>query len=205
MDGSARHDGRAPEAAVSLDVHGTLQAAWKQRDTLFRPRFGSLGLVALPNLLLFQVVFPLVSPVMDLELFVSGAAALVQSMQHPQEFSADTFSRTLFYYAVFIAVDGLAAVFGFLLERDEDWTLLIWLPLQRFWYRQLMYCVAVKSTLMAIRGIRGRVGQAGTEGDSRRQSRELTAFSSSCSCGVPPLPARPTTRSARSRAGRGIS
>ncbi len=133
-------------------MYGTLQAAWKQRDTLFRPRFGSLGLVALPNLLLFQVVFPLVSPVMDLELFVSGAAALVQSMQHPQEFSADTFSRTLFYYAVFIAVDGLAAVFGFLLERDEDWTLLIWLPLQRFWYRQLMYYVAVKSTLTAIRG-----------------------------------------------------
>jgi hypothetical protein len=53
---------------------------------------------------------------------------------------------------VFVAVDGLAAVFGFLLERDEDWTLLIWLPLQRFWYRQLMYYVAVKSTLMAIRG-----------------------------------------------------
>jgi cellulose synthase/poly-beta-1,6-N-acetylglucosamine synthase-like glycosyltransferase len=133
-------------------MYGTLQAAWKQRDTLFRPRFGSLGLVALPNLLLFQVVFPLVSPVMDLELVVSGAAALVQSMQHPQEFSADTFSRTLFYYAVFIAVDGLAAVFGFLLEPDEDWTLLIWLPLQRFWYRQLMYYVAVKSTLIAIRG-----------------------------------------------------
>jgi peptidoglycan/xylan/chitin deacetylase (PgdA/CDA1 family)/glycosyltransferase involved in cell wall biosynthesis len=185
-------------------MYGTLQAAWKQRDTLFRPRFGSLGLVALPNLLLFQVVFPLVSPVMDLELFVSGAAALVQSMQHPQEFSADTFSRTLFYYAVFIAVDGLAAVFGFLLERDEDWTLLIWLPLQRFWYRQLMYYVAVKSTLTAIRGS----ASGGASWNGRRRSAsgpELTAFSSSCSCGVPPLPARPTTRSARSRAGRRIS
>ena len=133
-------------------MYGTFQAAWKQRDTLFRPRFGTLGLIALPNLLLFQVVFPLVSPVMDLELVVSGAAALTQSLQHPQEFSPDTFSRTLFYYAVFIAVDGLAALFGFLLERREDWSLLIWLPLQRFWYRQLMYYVAVKSTLMAIRG-----------------------------------------------------
>ncbi len=41
---------------------------------------------------------------------------------------------------------------GFLLERREEWSLLIWLPLQRFWYRQLMYYVAVKSTLIAIRG-----------------------------------------------------
>ena len=133
-------------------MYGTLQAAWKQRDAIFRPKYGSLGMVALPNLLLFQVIFPLVSPVMDLELLVSAVAALVQSLQHPAEYSADTFSRTLFYYAVFIAVDGLAAVLGFLLERKEDWSLLVWLPLQRFWYRQLMYYVAVKSTLTAIRG-----------------------------------------------------
>ena len=77
----------------------------------------------------------------------------MQSLQHPQEFSADTFSRTLFYYAVFIAVDGLAAVFGVPARAaTRTGPLLIWLPLQRFWYRQLMYYVAVKSTLMAIRG-----------------------------------------------------
>ena len=65
----------------------------------------------------------------------------------------DTFSRTLFYYAVFIAVDGLAAVLGFLLERREEWSLLIWLPLQRFWYRQLMYYVAIKATWASLKGI----------------------------------------------------
>jgi peptidoglycan-N-acetylglucosamine deacetylase len=133
-------------------MYGTLQAAFKQRDTLLRPRFGGLGLVALPNLLLFQVIFPLISPVMDLEMVVSASVAAVQAYQHPAEFSSDPFSRTLFYYALFIAVDGLAALVGFLLERREDWTLLAWLPLQRFWYRQLMYYVAVKSTLTAIRG-----------------------------------------------------
>jgi peptidoglycan-N-acetylglucosamine deacetylase len=133
-------------------MYGTLQATWKQRDAIFRPRFGSLGLVALPNLLLFQVIFPLISPVMDLELLVSGVAAFTQSLQHPTEFSPDTFSRTLFYYAVFILVDALAALLGFLLEEKEDWALMLWLPLQRFWYRQLMYYVAVKSTLTAIRG-----------------------------------------------------
>src|SRR4029079_19348844 len=97
-------------------MYGTLQAAWKQRDAFFRPRFGSLGLVALPNLLLFQVIFPLVSPVMDLELVISGIAAAAQSFQHPLEYSPETFSRTLFYYAVFIAVDRLAAVRGVLAQ-----------------------------------------------------------------------------------------
>jgi peptidoglycan-N-acetylglucosamine deacetylase len=41
---------------------------------------------------------------------------------------------------------------AFLLERKEDWRLLIWLVFQRFLYRQLMYYVAIKSTLTAIRG-----------------------------------------------------
>lgn len=47
-------------------MYGTLQAAWKHADALFRPRYGSLGFVALPNIFIFQVLFPLISPVMDL-------------------------------------------------------------------------------------------------------------------------------------------
>jgi hypothetical protein len=86
-------------------------------------------MVALPNLLCSRWCFA-GSPVMDPSC-CPGAAALVQSMQHPQEFSAILLADAL-YYAVFIAVDGLAAVFGFLLERIEGLTPLIWLPLQRF-------------------------------------------------------------------------
>jgi len=47
-------------------MYGTLQAAWKHADALFRPRYGSLGFIALPNIFIFQVLFPLISPVMDL-------------------------------------------------------------------------------------------------------------------------------------------
>ena len=49
-------------------------------------------------------------------------------------------------------VDLLAAVFGFLIEKSENWSLLWWLPLQRFGYRQIMYYVVVRSILTAIRG-----------------------------------------------------
>src|SRR5262249_42035248 len=47
---------------------GTLQCLWKHRDALFRPRYGALGLVAMPNVWVFQILFPLLSPVMDLTL-----------------------------------------------------------------------------------------------------------------------------------------
>ncbi len=135
-------------------VFGTLQAAWKQRDTLFRPRFGALGLAAMPNLIVFQVLFPLVSPMMDLQMLASLGAAALQRHQHPAEFSADIMNRTLFFYALFVVVDLAAGALAFVLERKEDWKLLLWLPLQRFTYRQLMYYVVVKSAVAALRGTR---------------------------------------------------
>jgi len=46
----------------------------------------------------------------------------------------------------------LAAVVGFVLERGEDWRLLLWLPLQRFGYRQIMYYVVLRSLWTALRG-----------------------------------------------------
>jgi cellulose synthase/poly-beta-1,6-N-acetylglucosamine synthase-like glycosyltransferase/peptidoglycan/xylan/chitin deacetylase (PgdA/CDA1 family)/spore germination protein YaaH len=133
-------------------MYGTLQAAWKHLDTLFRPRYGALGMFALPNVLIFQILFPLISPVMDLLMIWSLVAVAWARYQHPLDYTTDTLQRVLFYYALFFTLDLLATFVAFLLERKEDWRLLIWLVLQRFLYRQLMYYVAIKSTLTAIRG-----------------------------------------------------
>ena len=64
-------------------MYGTMQAAWKHRDVLFRPRYGALGFVALPNVLIFQVLFPLISPVMDLMLIGSLGLAGARSLAAP--------------------------------------------------------------------------------------------------------------------------
>jgi peptidoglycan-N-acetylglucosamine deacetylase len=133
-------------------VFGTLQAAWKQRDALGRARFGTLGTVALPNLIIFGVIFPVISPLMDLQMLFSLVGAVVEASQHPAEFSADVFSQTLFYYALFVFVDLLAATLAFLMERREQWWLLFSLPIQRFSYRQLMYVVSIRALLAALRG-----------------------------------------------------
>ncbi len=134
-------------------MFGTMQAAWKHRDTLFRPRYGALGFVALPNVIIFQVLFPLISPVMDLLLISSLASAALDRWQHPAGYSTDALGRVLFYYALFVTVDYLAAALAFALERNENKWLLAGLFWQRFFYRQLMYYVAIKSTLASLRGV----------------------------------------------------
>src|SRR5262249_15364407 len=59
---------------------GTLQSFWKHRDTLFKPKYGTLGWIALPNIFVFQILLPLISPVLDLlffgSLFLWGLAQL---------------------------------------------------------------------------------------------------------------------------------
>lgn len=133
-------------------MFGTLQAAWKHRRDAFDPRYRALGLFALPNVFLFQVFFPLISPVLDLYVVASLISALVEERFHPASDASHDFLHVLYYYAIFLAVDAAASVLAFLLERDEEWRLLLWLPLQRFIYRQLIYFVAVKSVLAAVKG-----------------------------------------------------
>ena len=134
-------------------MYGTLQAAWKHSDALFRPRYGSLGFVALPNIFVFQVFFPLISPAMDLLMLFTLTTSAINKWQHPAEYSPDSLWRALFYYAIFVALEFIAAVIAFLLEPKENKRLLVWLFWQRFFYRQLMYYVAIKSTLASLKGI----------------------------------------------------
>ena len=134
-------------------MYGTLQAAWKHADALLRPRYGSLGFVALPNIFIFQVLFPLISPAMDLLMLVTLVNAAFNKVQHWREFSADSLWRALFYYALFVAIEFAAALIAFLLEPKENKRLLVWLFWQRFFYRQLIYYVAIKSTIASLKGI----------------------------------------------------
>jgi cellulose synthase/poly-beta-1,6-N-acetylglucosamine synthase-like glycosyltransferase/peptidoglycan/xylan/chitin deacetylase (PgdA/CDA1 family) len=133
-------------------AYGTLQCMWKHKGALCRPRHGSLGFFAMPNVWVFQIIFPLVSPLMDLMLAWSLVNAVLQRWQHGEEYAGSNLGQILFYYALFLAVDWLSAAFAFALERREQWSLLWLLFLQHFCYRQVMYYVMVKSVLTAMRG-----------------------------------------------------
>ena len=134
-------------------MFGTLQVAWKHKDALFRKKYGTLGFVALPNIIIFQVIFPLVSPIMDLTMLLSLISAAVARFAHPAQFSPDILLNVMFFYALFLLSDFLSGLLAFILEPEEDKLLLMYLFLQRFFYRQLLYYVAIKSLFASVKGI----------------------------------------------------
>ncbi len=134
-------------------MYGTLQTIWKYRDVWGKKKYGALGLFSVPNVLLFQIVFPLVSPLMDLMMVFSIIWVAIQNHYHPIDYSSlYGFQKVFFYYILFLLIDLVTATIPFFLERKEKWSLIIWLPLQRFYYRQLMYYVAIKAFTTMVRG-----------------------------------------------------
>jgi cellulose synthase/poly-beta-1,6-N-acetylglucosamine synthase-like glycosyltransferase/peptidoglycan/xylan/chitin deacetylase (PgdA/CDA1 family) len=133
-------------------AYGTLQCLWKYRRMTFRPRYGALGLIALPQVWLFQILLTALAPVADLLLIWQLAWQGINYLEHGAEFSGGDLYTVGIYYIVFVVVDYMAALFGFLMEKRENWSLLSWLVLQRFGYRQIMYYVVVRSIWTAIRG-----------------------------------------------------
>jgi len=131
---------------------GTLQCLWKHRAVTFRPRFGALGLVALPQVWLFQIVLTALAPIADLLLFWQLAWQGAAYLEHGAEFNNDSLLKVGLYYVLFVVLDMAAAAFGLLVEGNEDKRLLVSLPLQRFGYRQLMYYVVVRSIFSALKG-----------------------------------------------------
>jgi cellulose synthase/poly-beta-1,6-N-acetylglucosamine synthase-like glycosyltransferase/peptidoglycan/xylan/chitin deacetylase (PgdA/CDA1 family) len=116
---------------------GIMQNIWKHRDALFDREFGTLGWVALPNMLVFQILLPLLSPLADAVMILSVLTG--------------EWERVLVYYVLFVGVDLLSSIGAFLFERERLSRLWLLLP-QRFVYRQLMYWVLIKSAIAALRG-----------------------------------------------------
>ncbi len=134
---------------------GTLQAVWKHRDTAGKARYGTLGWIAIPNIFLFQIILPLVSPVIDLLFLLSLALwglGQLRFARLPQLWTSQDVERSLIFFAIFMLIDLLTCVIAFALEKDEDWTLLAPLILQRFYYRQMMYVVLFRAVREALRG-----------------------------------------------------
>jgi cellulose synthase/poly-beta-1,6-N-acetylglucosamine synthase-like glycosyltransferase/peptidoglycan/xylan/chitin deacetylase (PgdA/CDA1 family)/spore germination protein YaaH len=133
-------------------MYGTFQCAYKHRRAMGNPAHGFLGLFGLPSIWIFQILFPLISPALDLMIAQSLLWDYVNHLYHPAAAALDSFHEAIFYYALFLAADFATATLAFVLEPGEDFSLLIWTFLQRFFYRQLMYLVAIKAVVASLRG-----------------------------------------------------
>jgi peptidoglycan-N-acetylglucosamine deacetylase len=135
-------------------AYGTFQCLWKHRDALFSRRYGTLGFIALPQVIMFQLVLAALSPLLDLTLLVQIIKTGLDYLQHRGQFDPSNLYLTTVYFLAFMALDTAAVAIALAMEKDEEWSLLPLLALQRFGYRQILYYVAVKSIFSAAAGTR---------------------------------------------------
>ena len=118
--------------------YGTLQCMWKHRRAVVEHGSGRrLGLVGIPYMLFFQVLLPLAAPVID----VFALHGLL----------AGNAGRVVTVWLVYAAVQ--VATAGYALRLDGESLRPLWsLPLQQFFYRQMIYLVVIQSLVSAVAG-----------------------------------------------------
>jgi cellulose synthase/poly-beta-1,6-N-acetylglucosamine synthase-like glycosyltransferase len=100
-------------------MYGNLQTIWIHKDAIFNPRYKALGFYAIPNVLVFQIFFPLISPIIDLAVLLSVFWAAWQKYYHPASFSSVAL-REVILLSAFYTLDVFSTLLAFLLERKED-------------------------------------------------------------------------------------
>ncbi|HEY8865562.1 MAG TPA: glycosyltransferase family 2 protein, partial [Solirubrobacteraceae bacterium] len=119
-------------------AYGTIQAVWKHRGAVLRREEANIGRRAIPYLFLFQIALPLAAPLIDL--FAIYGVVFLDPV------------RILIYWAAFNALQLVLAWYAFRLD-GESRRPLIWLVLQQFVYRQVMYLVVIESVISALAGL----------------------------------------------------
>ena len=116
---------------------GVLQTFWKNKDAFFNPKFKGLGMIALPDMLVFKYIIPFFSPLADLLMVIGLFTGSAEKIG--------------LYYLLFLIIDALALGFALVMEK-ASFMKIIWLIPQRIIYRWLMLIVLFKSLRKALKG-----------------------------------------------------
>jgi cellulose synthase/poly-beta-1,6-N-acetylglucosamine synthase-like glycosyltransferase/peptidoglycan/xylan/chitin deacetylase (PgdA/CDA1 family)/spore germination protein YaaH len=116
---------------------GVMQSFWKNKDALFNKKYKYFGMVGMPNILIFQIILPLFSPLADLMMVIG--------------LMGDHREKILIYYIAFVFIDVIVGAIAFRMEK-EDYKKLVYIIPQKFVWRQLMYYVLFKSIRRAVKG-----------------------------------------------------
>lgn len=118
---------------------GNIQAFWKHRSMMFRPRHGLLGMVVLP-----YTFFSLAMPIIFLPLLYG---ALVVGLLNGGPYA----KRVVLFAAIFTAAQLVSSLFGLLVSRAGLWHLLI-VPLFRFINEPMRVYLLYRSFFAALKG-----------------------------------------------------
>jgi cellulose synthase/poly-beta-1,6-N-acetylglucosamine synthase-like glycosyltransferase/spore germination protein YaaH/peptidoglycan/xylan/chitin deacetylase (PgdA/CDA1 family) len=139
---------------------GVMQSFWKNRKTILNKKYGYFGMVGMPNILIYQIILPLFSPLADFFMLLSIITGLF-SLSSVNSLTLEGmgsllslnngFGQVFFFYCIFILVDLFFAGIAFRMEK-EPYKKLIYIIPQRFYWRQLMYLVLFRSLRKALKG-----------------------------------------------------
>lgn len=165
-------------------AYGTLQCLWKHRRAM--GRHGWFGWLTLPSLWLFQIVFQVLAPLVDVQLLYTAILAFlawISSSAYTKDWRPavdviQTLEAVAFLYSLFFTVELISGLIAYRLDRERAGSLW-WLFLQRLVYRQIMYVVIYKSLVTAVRGRRqgwGKLERKATVELEKHDPRERAAL-----------------------------
>jgi cellulose synthase/poly-beta-1,6-N-acetylglucosamine synthase-like glycosyltransferase/peptidoglycan/xylan/chitin deacetylase (PgdA/CDA1 family) len=122
--------------------YGTMQALWKHRRSVVdRGPSGHFGRVGMPLVVVFQVITPVLAPLIDL--FTLYGMLFVSPV------------KSILVWGAVLGLQMACAAYAFRLDR-EKYRYLVMMPLQQIAYRQMMYLVVIHSCVTALTGGRLR-------------------------------------------------
>ena len=146
---------------------GTIQCVWKHKRVMADGWPRGLAFVGLPQTIIFQLLFAMVSPIIDLALVLNIFWTVTSIREHGYTAMKGDLQHVALFWLLFAAIDLTAGLIAMALERRENWRLMVWLVPQRFGYRQVMYYVVIKAVVQALRG--PRVGWSSIQRSGRVQ------------------------------------
>ncbi|MFG6531955.1 MULTISPECIES: glycosyltransferase [unclassified Sulfitobacter] len=149
---------------------GMMQAGWKHLGATMEGR--ALGLVALPDLAVFGYLMPLLAPLADLFIVIL-IVEFVTDLGTADEHAKVITNPLLIAYLMLPALEMLSAISAFRLDAPEDRRLLLLLPLQRLFYRQILYLSVIRAVWRAATGSLanwGRMTRVGFQFDTAKRA-----------------------------------
>jgi hypothetical protein len=107
----------------------------------------------MPQAWLFQIIFAVISPAIDLALLVSIAGTSLRVYQHGWAQTQTDVLRMGIYWLAFTTIDLACGFVAYRLDVREKRFPAHLLLAQRFVYRQLMYSVVIRAVSSALSGL----------------------------------------------------
>lgn len=129
---------------------GMMQTGWKHRKAVSEGR--PVGYVSLIDLLVFGTILPLLAPIIDIIMLITLVRFLAELFAgQSSEISASSKIILLGYLAL-PALEFIVAFTAFKYEKTEGFSMLLYLPMQRIFVKQLLTFTVYKALWRAMTG-----------------------------------------------------